>query len=357
MKIYFAFGNIQCAVDRSFLGNVKDAFGGFGITPEMILLILGTVVVLVVVAVTVIVLNRFFIRRDTQEVPADWIVRKSEIVSTFNAVLAQRSKIEMSFYREGQKSKPTSCSLEEVKANSLMLGGSGFLRVDKDWIGRRVECFFKLVNPKDTTQMRFHTFTSDILGIKKMSHGSIQLTLNLPEKIVLRQKRGHFRMEPPSQYLMGVAVWPESPDKPGKPESHLKKWGRPRLTHVAGARRTFRVVNFSAGGLRLEVPSALAKEIEMSFEIDEKYILLIDLYEPKDQKRIRFWLFAVVRNRYEEFESKKLETGLQFTAAGTRLKDSKDQIKWTEVADKGVVRLENWLVKRHLELFREKGIS
>ena len=349
---------LLCAIDRSFLGNVKDTFSGWGMAPGVMLTYIGyTVAAALVILGLGVIVNRILQRgRDTP--PAHWIWRRADMDRLFDQAMAQRSKMEMCFINQGKRTVCRVCSLEEIKAETLEMEMSSVKDANQSWIGRKVDCVFRVANPKFPAQATFYSMASEILGIKKLSTGAGLITIQYPEKVVLTQKRMHLRLEPPSTLLLGMAIWPEQFAASGAEERDIKNWGKPRLIFVTGDRRNpFHIENLSGGGIRVGVERDAVRDSGLEFEIGQSYIMLLDLYEPEGQRKLRFWLMGRIQNRYEDFETRRLSFGMQFTRKGQRLTEPKNEMRWSKVSDAGLDELGNWVARRHLELYRRSGMA
>ena len=345
---------LRCAVDRSFLQSIQENFN-LGGTEESLRIVAWTLAAVLVLAGAGILVN-LYLRRRFKLVPSNWVTRPGEIRAVFEQAVTQRSKIELSFTRRDQARQTTSCQLADVTADHLILELSDFIEVHQGWIGRSFECFFRIQAGKTTGQMNFYNFNAEVVGVKKLADGTTHLTLGLPDHVVLQQKRIHLRLEPPTAYVLGVALWPQQLDEKARPVANVKEWGRPPLVLIPGKTGgTLRLSNISAGGLRLEVAYEARKEAGLELDIGQYVNLLLTLHDPVDKGVLKHWLTARVQNRYEDYSSKELEVGLRITAVGERTAGSAE-IAWRKAPEDGLPDLENWVVRRHLELFRERGV-
>jgi hypothetical protein len=343
-------------VDRSFLEDVKYTFGDWGLVPGMIAVITTTLVAAIAVALFGFWLNRIISGRRPEHKPSNWITNDNEVRNVLENALAQRAKMELSFVQSAT-GVSVDCSFIEMSAQALLLEAPGHLQISEDWIGRRVNCMFGLLISKQSGMVRFHVFESEILGVKRTGSDFIHLSVALPDKLIVQQKRGHLRVEPPSKCILGMALWPEILDDAYSPETRIKKWGPPLAKYIRGETNPIRAVNFSAGGLRLELDPEVVRASDSNFEIGEHYFLLVDLLEPKNGEKKRFWLHLKVRNRYEDYHTKKLGVGFQIISRAELKDKEKGLIEWRDVPRDGLDSLGNWTVQRHLELFREKGVA
>jgi hypothetical protein len=346
---------LRCAVDRSFLQSIQENFN-LGGTAESLRIVVWTLAAVLVLAGIGILINHY-LRRRFKLVPSNWVTRPQDIRAVFEQAVTQRSKIEMSFTRRNQARQTTSCQLADVTAEHLILDLSDFIEVHQGWIGRSFECFFRIQPGKSTGQTNFYNFNAEVAGVKKLADGSTQLTLAMPDHVVLQQKRVHLRLEPPTSYVLGVALWPQQLDDKARPVANVKDWGRPPLVLIPGKTDgSLRLANVSAAGLRLQAAYEARKEAGLELDIGQYVNILLTLHEPSTKSVLKHWLTARVQNRYEDYSSKELEVGLRITAVGQRPAGSAE-IAWRKAPEDGLPDLENWVVRRHLELFREKGLS
>lgn len=349
---------ILCAIDRSFLGSVKDTFSGWGMAPETMLTYIGYTVAAAMVILGAGLLVNHYVIKPRHGPPAHWIWRRKELNRIFDQVMAQRAKLDISFVNQGMRSSHRASSLEHIGPDSLELELSSIQDANQTWIGRQLDAVFRLANPKFPAQATFYTMTTEIIGIKKLATGAGLITVQFPEKVIIAQKRMHMRMEPPSRLLLGMAIWPDQYTPTGIEERRIKNWGKPPLIFVAGETdNPFHIENLSGGGIRVGVEREAVRASGMPFEIGEYYIMLLDLHDPEERRKLRFWLMGRIQNRYEDFETRRLSFGLQFTRRGHRLDEPRDEIQWTGVGQAGIDELENWVVQRNLEQYRRTGLG
>lgn len=346
----------RCAVDRSFLQSVQGTFS-LGFTEESIRTVAWTLAAVLVLAGLGILFNQLVVRRRLKFMPSNWIMRPADIRAVFDQALAQRSKIEMGFERRDRARQTTTCVLADLAPERLVLEVSDFIEVNQGWIGRTFECFFRTQVSKTPGQMNFYNFKAEVVGVKKLADGTTRLTMTMPEHVVLQQKRVHMRLEPPRPYVPGLALWPQQLDDKARPIADVRAWGKPPLVMIPGKTcGALRLANLSAAGLRLEVSPAARKESGLELEIGHYLNLLLTLLDPETRAMRKFWLIARIQNRYEDFSSKELEVGLKIVAVGERQGKS-PEIAWRKAPEDGLPDLENWVVRRHLEMFREKGLA
>ncbi len=290
------------------------------------------------------------------KLPAGWVSGRVKTLAVLREAQAARASVEMNFLPEDMTRRPVRCSFADVDREKLLLEITSAARISTSWIGREVSCFFRYT-ARDK-KLRFFTFTSSIVGVKKQPNLLHNVILETPKKLERNQKRAWIRLEPPSQYVLGVAMWPQLPKKKDHRAISLKQWGRPLLAYVPGSSTNPLILdNLSAGGLALLLLHSRIKDAWHGFFLSQKLYLLLELYDPDSSKRLRFWLETKVRNLLKNPETHDIKLGLEITAWGRLFKEEGYKLKWTDTGGHGVDQLAAWAMKRHLELYREKGIE
>ena len=96
------------------------------------------------------------------------------------------------------------------------------------WIGRSVTCYMRLAAPKDPSHSNFYTFETQVAGLSRQADGSHILSVSLPDILRLQQKRTHLRLEPPVDYMLGLALWPEQAGFQGPARGPVQEVGQTR---------------------------------------------------------------------------------------------------------------------------------
>lgn len=346
---------VRAAIDRSFLDSVKTRFSGWGITPETLEIVAWTLACAVVLGTLVFLLNTFVLNRRRGFLPTGTVTDPAEIDRLFDLAIAQRSKVEMSFSSSEDLRQVAHCSIEEVREGHMELEITAKVNAGPSWLKRRVSGYMRVTPPKKPGQAHFYHFTTTIAGVSKREDGSVLVTLVLPTALKLQQKRVHLRLEPPTEYMLGIALWPAVHDKTGALETDVKEWGKPPLLAHAGKKDMMRVANVSAGGMRLDVNRTAASKAGLEFAPGERFFVLADIYDPDKQSKERLWCVVRVQNRFADHQDKKIEVGVKFVAQGYSAGEDakKSDLAWRKVGKDGIDAIGNWVVKRHLESFRK----
>ncbi len=344
----------MAAFDRGYLDKVKGGFNETGLTMEMLFYIVTVLVAVLALYLFGRGLNVMLSRCGTRGIPDNWIVKKPQIMELFHKALDSRSKFEMKFTPADFSRRATMCSLLEITSGSLVLELDMNVKATKRWLGRSVEIFFKLQGSKKN--LHFYHFNSEVSGIKRTPQGESILLLAFPDKLELQQKRSFLRLEPPSQYFLGCAVWLASSVRNA---SEVKSWPRPLLLNQPGKTgNKIMISDISAGGMRILIKRDVIRSLNLDITISNRLYAALDLYDPEIERKRRYWVLCNVQHLYEDYESKDTEYGLQFISWG-RPKKEEDMVslEWKLVENDGIEPLGSWVMKRHLEIYRDKGIA
>lgn len=342
-------------LDRGYLETVRDGFRGVGASPEVLWYIIyvlaGAVAILAVGYVVNLTRQKFRWR----QMPEGWIIGKKNVVEVLDKALLERSKFEMRFLPAHKARKSTFCTLENITNDTLTLELPSGLNVTSKWIEREVEFYFKVTVKH---QMIFYRFYSEIAGAKRKPGDVSVVMVSIPKVLELQQKRAFLRVEPPTQYVLGCALWREMSAQTAKSTVNVKKWGKPNLVYIPGQSLNPLVIeNLSAGGIRITIKREAQKAGYTELIVGQRFFLLLELYDPDLQEKKRFWALARLQNYFVDFSTKNVDMGMQFMLWGRPRQEEPHMVEWLQVSDEGIEPLAGWIMKRHLELYRDKGLS
>ncbi|MFV0422810.1 hypothetical protein [Oleidesulfovibrio sp.] len=345
------------AADRttSYFTEIGNSFGATSFTSEKSLYVIGALCGIIGVLLGVIAIMSYLKRKHGGYVPAGWVMRPADITRQIQSAIDARRKVELQFHTPGMRRHSTSCSAIEIEHGTLLLECSGLSKLSPKWIGRHVECFFSVVVNK---RVIFYTFVSTIAGIRMEGENICMMNIRMPEVLEQRQKRSFLRIEPPEQYVLGMALWAEKLDSSGRIPLNVKEWDKPELVYIPNKTAELELVNLSAGGARIKIRREVAKKCNLTFTIAERFILLLDLWEPELGKRDRYWLLCRTQTPFIDFETRNVDLGVQFIGLAKNKENSTHELVWVPFKQEdGIEVIGNWAMKRHLELYREKGLE
>lgn len=344
---------ITAEVDRVFLDSVKDTFLSANFDDVILPLLLGTFLVAGGIVVVGAIVNKVLSSLRRQSLPPGWIGRKADLIEIFTLAHAQRSRFELGFHTKGRKRRTAYCSLHSVGRNSLIFELDRG-RAGQSWVGREFDAFFRVV--RKNKKVVFFAFSSELVGLKKITKDTVHLTVRFPACIELRQKRQHFRLDPPPHLILGIALWPELRSGGGLLR-HVREWGRPQFAYYPERQNPFSLINISAGGIRLSV----SRPVDVNFPVEIKYgnrvMLMLELYEPVTGTKERFAANCLIKNIFDDFSRSQVELGLEFIEYGLADREDPFLFTWRVAGNEGVPEIGNWTMRRHLELVREKGLA
>ncbi len=339
----------ELSFQASYLGEIKDSFLNRALNEAPMDIILGLIAVIAVLLICIIILAIRNKRR--VYVPEDWVLDSKKIRELLRLALDQRSKFELQFAPDqGGRLPSLRCTGLRIEGPFLILEISGLQQLSNRWAEKPVTCYFQVNNQG---QHLYHTFSSTVKDISS-DGGLCHIRVHIPAKIESRQKRSYLRIAPPEEYLLGAAFW-RGDDMPGDDaQEDLQRWPKPSLVYYPNISRQFLVTDISAGGIKLHIPREhLATEIE-HIRINDRIMVMVDLWDPDQSARLRFWMISRVKVPILDFETRGMNLGLQFLAwARPKEKTKGSQIEWLRLSGNGEIEpLGNWIMRRHLELFR-----
>ncbi len=311
---------------------------------------------IVVAAMVVYLIVRAIRSRRIRYFPHGSITDTRMIQQILRQAFDQRRPFEVQVQADSGQRRPTlRCSPEYMSQNSFTVEISGLKSLSEKWLGRSISVFFRILLDKEYT---YYTFASRIESIHHPRQGICHITLPMPTSLENRQKRSFLRMAPPPEFLMGAALW--HGDNLPTPEklSDVTLWPRPQLLHIPDRMVQFQILDLSAGGIRLSVPSKTMRSLELQFNSLDPFMLMLDLFDPENSKRLRFWMQCRAQNVWVDHNSRDVHMGLQFQSWARPREGAEvtkqGGVEWLRLSSSHEVEpIGNWIMRRHLELFRD----
>ena len=117
------------------------------------------------------------------------------------------------------------------------------------------------------------------------------------------------------------------------------------------------VLNISAGGMLLEIRSPALQTVGENLDKGKRLFIQIFLRSPDQDAETEYMFTAQVRNAFNDPTSGNAIIGISFSAYQIPSSQDLKTKKWLPLHGKGVEAIEDWVFKRHLELYRQKGIT
>jgi hypothetical protein len=340
------------------LTDIQQFFSLPPLNPEGIRVWLWTVGVSVAVVLVVFIIKLMVTYR-TRRLPGGNIVDEKTIRNILSTAFDQRATFEVQVKTTGGQRRPTlGCSPDHLGASVVSLELNGLKNLSDKWAGRDLAVFFRI---KVNKEVVFYTFSSTIADIRRLPPNICYISLPMPRSLENKQKRSFLRIAPPPSCLLGSAIW-HNKNMPLPDRLHdISLWPSPRLMYLPGITEQFVIVDLSAGGARIGLSNSTMTERRLQFNAIEQLIMMVDLLDPENEKRLRLWLHCRIQSVWVDHASRMTNLGLQCLAwARPRqqtIPGEPGNIEWLRVSlASDIEPLGKWIMRRHIELFRDHPI-
>ncbi|GAB6061010.1 PilZ domain-containing protein [Desulfonatronum parangueonense] len=310
------------------------------------------VMLLVIAYASILLYRRFYLPHEPTSFAVQELPTVTKII--FQSV-EERSKYDVNFQTENSRRVQFSCSpLKFEPGRGLTLELSGFLQPQSTWIGRPVSCYFKVSTDQKEPKWSFFHFSSTIMDLLQDKSRPC-IILETPQRLERKQRRAHLRLDPPREDIPEVRIWPETLSNLDHHDD------APPLLHYLHSEtdNAFWVRNISAGGLLLEIRQPVDDEVAEAMEKGKRLFISLFLRDLQQPHNNEYRLLAQIRKSFMEpgsAGSGKLLVGLLFVAHKPR-GQPKAEDRWLSLNDKGVEEIEDWVFKRHLQIYQQKGLT
>ncbi|KUG30065.1 hypothetical protein ASZ90_000034 [hydrocarbon metagenome] len=343
--------------DPGWVDRMRDSIAVSEFSPEAAII---TVVFFggfaVFVAVSLLIKSRA--REEVRLTPLTWITEPDKIRDIFHNALRRRSKIRLSFSRDDASGVFADAALAEVYSDSLILELSADIRANSGWTGKRVECDFRLRPDPATEQWHFYTFVAEIKNARVIPGQFAQVTISLPGRLEMEQKRAYLRVEPGRADVRELDIWSEpqvrgEPHRIGDPET----WGHAEVTLTETTASDISLDNVSGGGMRLSLRGdTLRAGLTLLTPGRRVYLFLrlADRLGPGGTTLFR--LACQVQNAYSaNAPDGSRAFGLRFVGFSEPAPDNPAHLQWKAPQGGGVPAMDDWAYAKHLDVYRSRG--
>ncbi len=338
------------------LNDIRESFLSRTFNVEEVRWLLIGIAVLCIVLLGAFVVKTILMRRK-RYTPYGSVTDPEKIGTLLRQAFDQRRYIELQFESRTDTRRPSlRCSPEYLGQDSLTVEAGGIKQLSDKWLDRPVQAFFHLTLDHGFV---YYTFASRITGIHTPRKDVCHLTLAAPKVLENRQKRAFLRLTPPPEFLLGAAIWHDKTLPADENLHDLAKWPRPLLLVYPGRMEQFRILDLSAGGMRICIPHDVARALSLHFSAVEHVFVILDLFDPENGKRLRWWMRCRVQSVWVDLPRRDIHLGLQFQS-WAKAKESRgenttgSELEWLRLSTANEVEpIGNWIMRRHLEMFRE----
>ncbi len=293
------------------------------------------------------------------DVPITWITGYKRILELLDAGMVQRSKVRISFHRDVGRARSTDGTIVESGKDGIVLEMSSVKAINEKWVGRTLECAFRLRLPENPKVMSNFTFLSEIVGYEEQDQGVLFVRLSRPLRLELNQNRQHLRVEPPERFVRGIQLWTDDAVRHGGKVHDPDTWGVPLFKSMASGERQLKLENISGGGIRLEITPAALRASEHPFVLNQSFFCTLTLMDFDESTLHTHYFLCKLVKCYDDCESRtELSLGLIFVDEGLPQQPPLAGLAWRGVSrDLGIQAMDDWAYELHLELYRNKGLS
>ncbi len=276
---------------------------------------------------------------------------QEKIETCLQAALDQRSKFIVALPSDTTSISNLDTVLEDFDDKFLYLEVSSLGPQVPRWEGLEITCYFRLVQKKGGYKEMFFNFSSSIHKLSKKGSNFVQMVLERPSRLNMGQRRSSLRIDLDIQHILGFKLWEE--DRFIRPQTQEQKAGLypPKIELERIQDGSFQILDISAGGMKARVRPKLFKDLALNWNKGSTLIMWIVLDEPSARQKEEFWLKTRVKYKLEDYITKDVDMGLEFTHYGTITENKK--MKWLRVRDNYLENLGNWTHKRYIELYRQ----
>ncbi len=310
------------------------------------------VLIAICVLIGLLLLAMLFIylqRRRMRYVPHGWILDPKVINSVLEMALDQRRTFELRLSSDSNRPL-LRCSPVNIKNGELELEAFGVNSVAQDWVNREVEVFFKIAFSGNFT---YYAVVATIKDVRVATSELVILRLATFTKLENRQKRSFLRIMPSRDMLLGSGLWYNNQPE-GEILNDVSLWPKPDLVNLPYRLNQFTIQDISAGGMRIKIERAEIAGWERTFAQGEHLYAILTLRDPEETKPLRFCLRCRVQNITMDYVTQAFILGLQFIAWADVKEGTATTLEWLSLSKNFEIgRIANWVIKRHLEMFRE----
>ncbi len=339
--------------NKYLFGRVYQSFESSGLTPVVLVILLITLACIFLAVLLYWILKVYRARHGEEKRYFGEITDKKTVYSIIDQAMLQRSKVVSRF---SKKNKPFDCSIYQIEEKEIILEPPYYAQPTSKWLKKNLECTFRVGLDKEN--FLFYTFVSPINDFEVV-HEVRMLRIDFPRSLFLGQKRRHLRLEPPNKWILGLALWPTDFLEKNGDREQIDKWGDPFIRMKKGEEKqpVLSLVDISAGGFRLRVSKEFSSLLQRLQRESPSVIVYIALGNGNGDTR-RFLLLGRIKYSYIEHDQNFFYLSMEFVKYGRLREKGSREVIWEDINPaQGVEELGNWVFKRHLQLYREKGLG
>ena len=281
------------------------------------------------------------------------VASPEKIQEILDTAWAQSNRLELYFRTRGQH---LSCLIQELSRDSLVIEPPQHIKPRQGWLNRRVIVFFTV--RIDRQKRVYYKFESSITGFPLINNVPM-LELAVPDVLSMEQKRVHLRLEPPLAYIKCMRLWRVLHNKDGSLPRDIASRAEPLAQYTASeGKPVLKLADLSGGGLRIGIAKSLLGSMEEFIKENPSLIIFLQLRDKPDQDSQvnTYYLVGRIKNYFTDQHGYYI-LGMQYEYSARLDPDTGDIVRWEKVdPEEGVEGVVNWVVQKHLQFYREKGV-
>lgn len=281
------------------------------------------------------------------------ITSPAQLAQIIEQAMFCRSRFDLGFYPTETARPSIPCSLFEISNTSMTLEVPLGVKPSSRWIGRRMICYFYILNENEPPV--FYKFISTISNIwdKNNFH---YVVLDTPTKINLEQKRKHLRLELQPVVIKDFRLWTATEGTTFQLESNRELWPSEFAVYSPEHGNKLRIRDLSGGGIGLAINPKYYSDLDTIIAPDRILFIRLELQPVGNMLLPPYFLAARLRSKIKEYSTGMLLLGYEFVEYS--LDQAAEELQWIKIdPQQGIDDLITWIFKRHLELYREQKIE
>jgi hypothetical protein len=270
------------------------------------------------------------------------------VLNVLRLALKERRRFELGLLHDEGIARTINLTPIETGPGGLIMSLPGFLTISGDWRGKTVECFFSVT--VQGTNSAYYRFRSTVMDLRPVS-GAPGIVLSFPQELVLRHKRDYLRVRPPQALVQELELWLIKSERAAPDETDPN--GNPKIRLVHDGTSPLRILDISAGGVRLELkPGQLPFALPL-FRPSGYIAISLALKGSAPGETQAWMIIGKLRHLALTGKAGTVEMGVQFSMAGAKEDRSCAPPRMSSVGKRGIEPLGRWVLERHLELYRQ----
>ena len=352
----FGLFSAQTSTVVERIGAAADYFRNPSLSPEQVMLLLALFGIVIAALVAARFIFKYRLARSVY-IPAGDIREPDKILQVLDRCIVRRNKLEFKIVGRQNGGQIVSGMPVEIRGGHVILDLSvRFSPTQIKLTGERIHCYFKVrQDDKDI----FFNFFSSIDRAAPGQAGFLELAVALPDVLIAGQKRNFLRIDPPQDFILEMALWPEYIDSATDWKIDINAFPEPILSNGEGTSKILDLSDISAGGTKLIIDRASLSKSGLSLAKGTRFMLRLNLWDPVEQQELPLWLICRTQQYASAAGEPKAVLGVQFIAWSQLKNPDIRKLNWHRLdhEDDEVPPLGNWVAKRYLEHYRKAMVD